>query len=116
MPTRIVIGTSVFQIVFVTAFTTVMQAVQNNSVDIVLGAPLMLGGVIGAVYGAEMAQRIKAEYLRGLLGLLVVAVAIRMAAGLVLTPTEVYSIEQSHGPTQTVAPAPGTSPPTPPRR
>jgi len=108
MPTRIVIGTSVFQIVFVTAFTTVLQAIQNDSVDLVLGAPLMLGGVIGAVYGAEMGQRLKAEYLRGLLGLLVVAVAVRMAMGLVLPPAEVYSIEQSPPPDM-YAPQPPSS-------
>ena len=104
---QIVIGTSVFQILFVTAFTTVLQAIQNNSVDLVLGAPLMLGGVIGAVYGAEMGQRLKAEYLRGLLGLLVVAVAVRMAAGLVLPPTEIYSIEQSQPRAMSAPPATG---------
>lgn len=98
MPTRIVIGTSVFQIVFVTAFTTVLQAVQNNSVDIVLAAPLMIGGVIGAAFGVDMGQRLKAEQLRVLLALLVIAVSIRMAVGLVVTPNEVYSIEQAPTP------------------
>lgn len=94
MPTRIVIGTSVFQIVFVTAFTTVLQAVLNHSVDIMLAAPLMIGGVVGAHYGVEMGQRLKAEQLRVMLALLVIAVAIRMALGLVVTPREVYSIDQ----------------------
>lgn len=98
MPTRIVIGTSVFQIVFVTAFTTVLQAVQNNSVDVVLAAPLMIGGVIGAAFGVDMGQRLKAEQLRVLLALLVIAVSIRMAVGLVVTPGEVYSIEQAPTP------------------
>jgi uncharacterized membrane protein YfcA len=98
MPTRIVIGTSVFQIVFVTAFTTVLQAVQNNSVDIVLAAPLMLGGVIGATFGVDMGQKLKAEQLRVLLALLVIAVSIRMAVGLVVTPSELYSIEQAPPP------------------
>jgi uncharacterized membrane protein YfcA len=98
MPTRIVIGTSVFQIVFVTAFTTVLQAVQNNSVDIVLAAPLMIGGVVGASFGVDMGQRLKAEQLRVLLALLVIAVSIRMAVGLVVTPSEVYSIEQAPTP------------------
>ncbi|HVY43047.1 MAG TPA: sulfite exporter TauE/SafE family protein [Hyphomicrobiaceae bacterium] len=95
MPTRIVIGTSVFQVVFVTALTTVLQAVQNNAVDLVLGIPLMLGGVIGANYGVDLAERLKAEQLRVLLALLVIAVAIRMAIGLVVTPRELYSIEQA---------------------
>jgi uncharacterized membrane protein YfcA len=94
VPTRIVIGTSVFQIVFVTAFTTVLQSVLNNSVDIMLAAPLMVGGVIGAHYGVEMGQRLKAEQLRVMLALLVIAVSIRMALGLVITPPEVFSIEQ----------------------
>lgn len=104
MPTRIVIGTSVFQIVFVTAFTTVLQAVQNNSVDIVLAAPLMLGGVIGATFGVDMGQRLKAEQLRVLLALLVIAVSIRMAVGLVVTPNELYSIEQAAPPEAIEAP------------
>ena len=95
MPTRIVIGTSVFQIVFVTAFTTVLQAVLNQSVDAMLAAPLMIGGVIGAHYGVEMGQRLKAEQLRGMLALLVIAVSIRMALGLVVTPLEPYSIDQA---------------------
>jgi len=95
MPTRIVIGTSVFQIVFVTAFTTVLQAVLNQSVDAMLAAPLMIGGVIGAHYGVEMGQRLKAEQLRGMLALLVIAVSIRMALGLVVTPPEPYSIDQA---------------------
>lgn len=106
MPTRIVIGTSVFQVVFVTALTTVLQAVQNNSVDIVLAVPLMLGGVIGANYGVDMAERLKAEQLRVLLALLVIAVAVRMAIGLVVTPREIYSIEQAPTPEVFGQPAP----------
>lgn len=98
MPTRIVIGTSVFQIVFVTAFTTVLQAVQNDSVDIVLALPLMIGGVVGAAFGVDLGQKLKAEQLRVLLALLVIAVAIRMAVSLVVTPHEPYSIEQTTPP------------------
>ena len=106
MPTRIVIGTSVFQIVFVTAFTTVLQAMLNGSVDMMLAAPLMVGGVIGAHYGVEIGQRLKAEQLRVMLALLVIAVSIRMALGLVVTPREVYSIEQAPEPAaiETLAP------------
>ena len=106
MPTRIVIGTSVFQIVFVTAFTTVLQAMLNGTVDIMLAAPLMVGGVIGAHYGVEIGQRLKAEQLRVMLALLVIAVSIRMALGLVVTPREVYSIEQAPEPAaiETLAP------------
>jgi uncharacterized membrane protein YfcA len=98
MPTRIVIGTSVFQVVFVTALTTVLQSMQNNSVDIVLALPLIIGGVIGANYGVDLAERLKAEQLRVLLALLVIAVAIRMAISLVITPRELYALEQAPPP------------------
>jgi uncharacterized protein len=93
MPTRMVIGTSTFQIVCVTALTTVLQAVQNHSVDVVLSLPLIAGAVIGAQYGVGFAERLKAEQLRALLALLVLAVAVRMALGLVLAPGDVYSME-----------------------
>ena len=64
MPTRMVIGTSTFQIVCMTAFTTVLQAMQNHSVDVLLSLPLILGGVVGAQYGVGFAERLKAEQLR----------------------------------------------------
>jgi uncharacterized membrane protein YfcA len=93
MPTRMVIGTSTFQIVCITAFTTVLQAMQNQSVDVLLSLPLILGGVIGAQYGVGFAERLKAEQLRAGLALLVLAVAVRMAMGLVVHPADVFSIE-----------------------
>jgi uncharacterized membrane protein YfcA len=93
MPTRMVIGTSTFQIVCVTAVTTVLQAMQNHSVDAVLALPLILGGVIGAQYGVGFAEKLKAEQLRAGLALLVLAVAARMALGLVVTPGDMFSIE-----------------------
>ena len=71
LPTRIVIGTSTFQIVCITAFTTVLQSVQNHSVDIMLSLPLIVGGVIGAQLGVGFSERLKAEQLRALLALLV---------------------------------------------
>jgi hypothetical protein len=92
MSTRTVIGTSTFQIVCVTAFTTVLQAVQNHGVDAVLAFPLVVGGVIGAQYGVGFSERLKAEQLRALLALLVIAVAVRMALGLVVTPADFFSI------------------------
>jgi uncharacterized protein len=92
MSTRNVIGTSTFQIVCVTAFTTVLHAVTNHSVDVVLSVPLIIGGVVGAQYGVGFAEKLKAEQLRALLALLVIAVAIRMALGLVITPADMYSI------------------------
>lgn len=91
VPTNIVVGTSVFQIVFVTAMTTVAQAQQNHSVDVALALPLMAGGVIGAQLGVRIGDRIPAEQLRILLALMVLAIAVRMAADLVLRPDELYS-------------------------
>src|SRR5204862_74352 len=86
MPTRMVIGTSAFQIVVVTAVTTVLQSVQNHSVDVALAMPLIVGGVVGAQYGIGFAERLRAEQLRAGLALLVLAVAVRMALGLGRAP------------------------------
>lgn len=95
IPTRIVIGTSTAQIVCVTAFTTVLQAAMNHTVDLLLSMPLMAGGVVGAQFGVGFAERFKAEQLRALLALIVLGVAVRMAVGLVIAPTELYSIDLS---------------------
>ena len=93
VPTRVAIGTSVFQIVFLTAFTTVLQSVQNQTVDVMLAAPLMVGGVIGAQVGIDIGQKLNAVQLRGLLAALVLLVAIRMAVDLALAPSDIYSLE-----------------------
>jgi uncharacterized membrane protein YfcA len=93
MPTRMVIGTSAFQILVVAAVTTVLQSMQNRSVDVVLAVPLIVGGVIGAQYGVGFAERLKAEQLRAGLALLVIAVAVRMALGLVVPPADTFTIE-----------------------
>jgi hypothetical protein len=93
LPTRIVIGTSTFQILCITAFTTVLQSVQNHSVDIFLSVPLIVGGVIGAQLGVGFSERLKAEQLRALLALLVIAVAVRMALGLVVPPSFPYTLD-----------------------
>lgn len=92
VPTNVVIGTSVFQIVFVTGITTVLQAQQNHSVDIMLAMPLMFGGVAGAQIGVRIADQLGAEQLRIFLALLVLGIATRMAIDLVVTPRELYSI------------------------
>ena len=92
MPTRVVLGTSSFQVIFVTAFTTVVQSVFNNNVDIVLGLPLMIGGVIGAQFGVRIGEQLRAEQLRVLLALLVLAVGFRMVIDLILTPADLYSL------------------------
>jgi len=96
IPTRIVIGTSTFQIVCVTAITTVLQAALNHSVDVVLSVPLMVGSVVGAQFGVGFAERFRAEQLRALLAVIVVAVAVRMALGLVIRPSDLFSLEVPH--------------------
>jgi uncharacterized membrane protein YfcA len=92
MPTKVVVGTSLFQIIFVTAFTTVMHATTSFSVDIALALLLILGGVVGAQVGAQIGLRLKAEQLRILLALLVLAVAAKIALDLLLLPPELYSL------------------------
>jgi uncharacterized membrane protein YfcA len=93
IPTRIVIGTSTVQILCVTAYTTVLQAAMNYTVDVLLSVPLMAGSVIGAQFGVGFSERFKAEQLRALLALIVLAVAVRMALGLVIPPADLYSLD-----------------------
>ena len=97
VPTNVVIGTSLFQIVFVAAFTTIIHAMTNQTVDAVLAFLLMIGGVIGAQFGAAAGQRLRGDQLRALLGLLVLSVCLRLAFDLVVTPTELYSLSIFHG-------------------
>lgn len=92
LPTRLAMGTSAFQIIFITAITAMMQATQNQTVDAMLAAPLILGGVVGAQIGVRLANRLKAEQLRLLLALLVVGVAIRMSVDLVTPPTDPFNL------------------------
>jgi uncharacterized protein len=92
VPTNIVVGTSLFQIVFVAAFTTLVHSTANQTVDVVLALILMLGGVAGAQYGAKAGQRLRGEQLRALLALLVLAVALRLAFDLFVTPADLYSL------------------------
>ncbi|PKP75658.1 MAG: permease [Alphaproteobacteria bacterium HGW-Alphaproteobacteria-6] len=92
MPTKVVIGTSLFQIIFVTAFTTFMHALTNQSVDMLLAVLLIVGGVVGAQIGTRLGARLKAEQLRVLLALLVLLVCGKLAIDLLVTPAEVYSI------------------------
>lgn len=92
VPTNVVIGTSLFQIIFVTAFTTIIQSTTNQTVDIVLAFILMVGGVIGAQLGAAAGHKLKGEQLRALLGLLVLGVCIRLGYDLVVTPSDLFSV------------------------
>ncbi|WP_370224351.1 sulfite exporter TauE/SafE family protein [Pararhodobacter marinus] len=97
MPTKVVVGTSLFQIIFTTAYTTIMHAVTGHSVDIMLATFLILGGVIGAQLGTQIGLRLKAEQLRILLALLVLAVCIKVALDLLIRPDELYSITIAGG-------------------
>ncbi|RWD47053.1 MAG: sulfite exporter TauE/SafE family protein [Mesorhizobium sp.] len=92
VPTNVVIGTSLFQIIFTSAYTTLVHATTNQTVDVILAFLLMAGGVAGAQYGAKAGQRLRGEQLRALLALLVLAVAIRLAIDLFVTPPNRYSL------------------------
>jgi len=92
MPTKVVVGTSLFQIIFVTAFTTLAHAITSQTVDIMLAFLLIIGGVIGAQIGARIGVRLKAEQLRILLALLVLTVSFKIALDLLLRPTELYTV------------------------
>ena len=91
MPTKIVVGTSVFQFLFVTAFTAVMHSVQSGTVDVMLALILLNGGVIGAQIGVSLAARLRAEQLRILLALLFVGVCLKLFADLVIEPDDLFS-------------------------
>ncbi|MGV8855858.1 MAG: sulfite exporter TauE/SafE family protein [Devosia sp.] len=91
VPGNVVIGTSLAQVVAMMAATTVLHAVQSQSVDILLAFCLMIGGTVGAQFGASAGKHLRGEQLRGLLALLVLAVAIRFGFSLVLTPADVFS-------------------------
>ena len=95
MPTAVVVGTSLFQIIFVAANVTFLQSLQNQTVDVVLALMLTVGGVIGAQFGGRVGARLPAEHLRVLLALLVLAVGARLGYELVTPPAELYSIEVS---------------------
>lgn len=92
MPTKVVVGTSLFQIIITTAFTTMMHATTNYTVDIALALLLLIGGVIGAQIGTRIGVKMKAEQLRVLLSLMVLAVCIKLGLELVIQPSELYSI------------------------
>ena len=94
MPTKVVVGTSLFQIIFVTAFTTLLHATTNFTVDVVLAVLLLVGGVIGAQVGTRLGAKIPAEQLRILLAIMVLVLAVcsKLAFDLLVQPSELYSI------------------------
>ena len=93
MAARVVVGTSLVMILAVTAVTTMVHALTTQSVDVVLATLLLLGGVIGAQYGALFTLRVKPDLLRLALSVIILIVALRMALGLAWRPDEIYSIE-----------------------
>jgi uncharacterized membrane protein YfcA len=93
MSAVVVVGTSLLQILFVTAVTTIVHATTTRSVDIVLAGLLLLGSVIGAQYGARLAQKMKPELLRLVLAIVVLAVAFRMALQLGWRPEDIYTVQ-----------------------
>ncbi len=93
MPTNVVVGTSLFQIIFVTAIATVLHAAANQTVDILLALMLLTGGVIGAQIGARAGRRLKGEQLRALLALIVLAVCARLFFDLALPPDALFVVE-----------------------
>ena len=92
MPTSVVIGTSLFQIIFVTANVTFLQALTVQTVDILLAILLLTGAVVGAQFGSKYSVRMKGEQLRALLAIMVLGVCIKIIVDLVTKPADLYSI------------------------
>lgn len=97
VPTNVVVGTSLFQTVFVAAAATILHAGAISSVDIVLAAILMVGSVIGAQFGASAGSQLKGEQLRLLLAAIVLLVCLRLGWDLVVVPNELYSVARAVG-------------------
>ena len=93
MPARVVIGTSLYMVLVVSAATTMVHSLTTRAVDIVLAGLLLIGGVVGAQYGALMTTRLKPDYVRLALGVVILLVGFRMLLGLTWRPDEIFSIE-----------------------
>ena len=93
MPTSVVVGTSLFQIIFVTANVTLLQSIQTQTVDFILAGLLLFGAVIGAQFGSRAGALLRGEQLRGLLALMVLAVCIKIGYDLVVRPEDLLSVE-----------------------
>ena len=90
MPTNVVVGTSLFQVLIVACIVVVLQSAATQTVDLVLAALLMAGGVIGAQFGARVGAGLKNEHIRGLLGVLLIAASLKFLWDLVIPPAEFY--------------------------
>ena len=93
MPTSVVVGTSLFQIIFVTANVTLLQSIQTQTVDFMLAGLLLFGAVIGAQFGTRAGALLRGEQLRGLLALMVLAVCLKLGFDLVVRPSDLFSVE-----------------------
>lgn len=93
MPTKVVIGTSLFQVIFIAGLTTFFHAVSNYAVDLLLAFILMVGGVIGAQFGVNAGQKLRGEQLRALLALLVLGVSLRLIFDLMSTPNDPFVLQ-----------------------
>jgi uncharacterized membrane protein YfcA len=93
MPTSVVVGTSLFQIIFVTANVTLLQSIQTQTVDFVLAGLLLLGAVIGAQFGTRASAILRGEQLRGLLALMVLGVCVKIGYDLIIQPSDLLSVE-----------------------
>lgn len=94
MPARTVVGTSLFQILLLSSFVTLLQAIVNGSVDIVLAALMIVGAVAGAQFGGMLGRRLQSEQIRVMLGALVLAVALALAGDLFITPSDLFSVRE----------------------
>ena len=97
MRASVVVGTSLFQIIITTAITTILQAGRNQTVDIVLSTILLLGGVVGAQFGAKLSGRFRAEEMRAALGLIVLLVGIQMGLELFVRPSDLFLLAPGVG-------------------
>jgi uncharacterized membrane protein YfcA len=93
MPTAVVVGTSLFQIIFVAVNVTVLQSIHTHTVDLFLAVVLLVGGMAGAQLGARVGTKLRGEQIRILLGLIVIAVCANLAFGLVAPPNDIYSLQ-----------------------
>ena len=93
MPGSVVVGTSLFQIIFITASVTFLQAINTHTVDIILALLMLIGAVIGAQFGTRIGSKLPAEYLRAILAIMVLSVVLKLAFNLLITPESPYTID-----------------------
>lgn len=93
MPASVVAGTSLFQIIFVTAITALLQAVTNQTVDVFLALILLVGGIVGTQIGVRFGMKLRGEQSRMLMSALILAVAVKLFFDLILTPSDLYGLE-----------------------